>query len=514
MGEKMNGNSKSKLSSNKFKMGLMAFSLVTLASLMSIRNFPTMALVKWQLVTFTFLAVILYLIPAILTSSELGTGWPRTGGIYVWVKKAFGQRWGFTAIWLQWFQMTIGFVSVLSFVAATFAYAVNPALSNNKLYIFAVIVFVWWLFTFINFRGLKTYTRISSAFLVIGTFIPCIILMVGALWAITQGHHIPLFTLHPTVKDFLPNLTSIDNLSLLVVFVFLFVGVEMTSAHAEDIKNESRNYPLGLLIAGIVLIVLSIIGAIAVGVLVPAGGLNLLAGIMQGFEAIFGAGVITSVIALLITIGSIGEASSWILGPVRGLLVTAKDGNLPPFLQKTNKNGMPTNMMIVQAIIVTFWAAMFVALPGGINSSFWILLSLTTLVYIVMYFFMYASLVKLRYKAPDVKRPFKIPGGKLGAWIVGVWGFGAMIILFIVALFPPSQIAGSGLTTPEYVALLLVGTIVVSIIPIIIYRLRKSDWVPSNNSEMANHYKNNKLIDHSEESKEEDLKTDDGNGSK
>ena len=492
----MTGNSSASSSSKKntYKMGLIGFSLVTLAALMSIRNFPTMALVKWQLVTFTILAVVLYLIPSVLTSSELATGWPQNGGVYVWVKEAFGQKWGFTAVWMQWFQMTIGFVSVLSFVAATFAYAVSPALSNNKLYIFIVIVFVWWLFTFINFRGLKTYTRISSLFVVIGTFIPCAILIIGAAWAIYSGYHIPLFTLHPTAADFIPNLTSIDNLSLLVVFVFLFVGVEMTSAHSGDIKNIKRNYPLGLLIAGIVLIVLSIMGGLAVGFLVPTGGLNLLAGIMQGFEAIFGVGLITSIIALLITIGSVGEASSWILGPVRGLLVTAKDGNLPTALQKTNENGMPTTMMIVQGIIVTFWALVFVALPGGINSSFWILLTLTTLVYIVMYFFMYAALIKLRYKKPDVKRAFKIPGGKIGAWIVGAWGFIAMVFLFIVALCPPSQISGSGLTTAEYVCLLLFGTIITSIVPLVIYKLRKDSWNPANNDEISKDHQRNQLI--------------------
>ena len=101
---------------NKFKMSLMAFTLVTLAALMSIRNFPTMALVKWELIVFAILAVIMYLIPAILTSSELATGWPEDGGVYVWVKKAFGQKWGFVAVWMQWFQMTIGFIGVLTFV--------------------------------------------------------------------------------------------------------------------------------------------------------------------------------------------------------------------------------------------------------------------------------------------------------------------------------------------------------------------------------------------------------------
>ena len=490
----MLGNSKSRdKSGNKYKMGLMGFSLVTLASLMSIRNFPTMALVQWQLIAFTVMAIILYLIPAVLTSSELATGWPQTGGVYVWAKEAFGQKWGFLAVWMQWFQMTIGFVSVLSFVAATLAYAINPDLANNKVYIFLVIALVWWIFTFVNFRGLKTYTRLNSALFVIGTVVPCAILVIGGLWALAHGVH-PVFTTHPAASAFIPDMSSISNITLLVVFVFLFVGVEMTSNHAGDIKNVKRNYPLGIFISAIVLVVVSIVGALIVGLLVPTAGLNLLAGIMQAFEAMFGAGIITAVIALLIVCGSIGEASSWILGPVRGLLVTAKDGNLPPVLQKTNDKGMPTNMMIVQAIIVTFWAFIFVALPGGVNSSFWILLSLTTLVYIVMYLIMYAALIKLRYSQPNVKRAFKIPGGKIGAWIVGAWGFIAMIFLFIVALFPPSQINGSGLTTPEYVAMLLIGTIVVTIIPLIIYRGRKESWKPDSNPELKAHNERNQLI--------------------
>ncbi len=225
------------------------------------------------------------------------------------------------------------------------------------------------------------------------------------------------------------------------------------------------------------------LGALVIGLLVSPSNLNLLAGIMQGFEVVFGNGWIITIIALMITIGSIGEASSWILGPVRGILVTAKDGNLPKILQKENKNGMPVNMMFLQAIIVTFWGAVYVLLPGGVNSSFWILFALTTLVYIVMYLLMYGALIKLRYSKANVKRPFKIPGGKIGVWVVGGWGFIAMIFLFFVALFPPSQITGSGLTTPEYVAILLGGTIIITIIPIIIHALRKPSWKPEKISE-------------------------------
>jgi amino acid transporter len=473
----MNENGKDKSSKNIYKMGLMGFVLVTLCAIMSIRNFPSMALVQWQLIAFSILAIILYLIPASLTSAELATGWPKTGGVYLWVKEAFGERWGFTAVWLQWFQMTIGFVGVLSFVAATFAYAINPALANNKLYEFLVIIIVWWVFTFLNFRGLKTYTRISSLFVSIGVLIPSAILIICGLWYVFSGQPVA-FTLTPTLSDFIPDFSNINNISLLVTFVFLFIGVEMTAVHSQEIKNVGKNYPLGLLIMGVILVAISIIGSLLVMLLVPAGATNLLSGIMQAFEKIFGLGIITSIIALMITIGAVGQASSWILGPVRGLLVTAQDGNLPKILQKENKNKMPVNMMILQAVIITFWGIVYVVLPGGVNSSFWMLFALTTTIYIVMYLFMYAALIKLRYSQPKVPRSFTIPGGKAGAWIVGAWGFIAMVFLFVVALFPPSQISGSGLTSTEYIAFLLLGTIITTLIPVIIHALRKPSWKP------------------------------------
>ena len=51
-------------------------------------------------------------------AAELASGWPGEGGVYEWVKDAFGAWFGFTAAWIQWFQMTIGFISILAFIAA------------------------------------------------------------------------------------------------------------------------------------------------------------------------------------------------------------------------------------------------------------------------------------------------------------------------------------------------------------------------------------------------------------
>ena len=459
--------------STGFKLSLLAFVLITAAALMSIRTFPTQGVVGWQSIVFCLLAIILYLIPASLISAELATGWPQEGGIYVWVKEAFGEKWGFTAVWLQWFQMTIGFISVLTFIAATLAFLINPALANNKLYMFIIIVIVWWGLTILNLRGLKEYARISSISVVLGTFIPAAVLIIGGLWYILAGNPVQI-TLHPTFNDFIPNLSSASNLVMLVTFVFVFIGIEMTATHAQEIKNVQKNYPLGILIVGVIMAVVSIIGALIVAMLVPLGTLNLLAGIMQSFGVIFSGPLswLVMVFALLIAIGAIGQVSTWILGPVRGLFATAREGTLPPILQKKNKNDIPVNMLILQGLLITFWGAVYVLLPGGVNGSFWMLFALTTAVYIVMYFLMYAAAIRLRYTHPDVKRAFKIPGGKAGIWIVGGFGILAMAFLFILSLLPPSQISEGS----SFVMFMIIGTLGVVAIPLIIYAFRKPEW--------------------------------------
>ena len=461
-------------------MGLAIFSLLTLAALFNIRKYPNMAETGWQLVAFSLLAVLLYLIPASLVSAELATGWPQEGGVYVWVREAFGERWGFTAVWLQWFQMTIGFVAALTFIAATFAYAFMPSFAGSKIYQFGISIVIWWAMTFLNFRGLRTYARISWSFLVIGMLIPAAFLIAGGAWYILAGHTVYL-PFPPGPGDLIPDFGNIRSIVLLLTFVFLFIGIEMTAAHAGEIRNVKKNYPLAILIAGLVMTVASIAGSLVVGFLVPSQNLNLLTGIMQAFGVILsGSPWLVTLIALLIVIGSIGEASTWILGPVRGLASTAKDGNLPSVLQKTNVEGIPVNLMILQGVCFTFWTGVYALLPGGVNSSYWILLALTTLVYIVMYFFMYAAAIRLRYTRPEVHRSFNIPGGKAGMWLISGGGFSAMVFLFILALIPPSQISFSGLSPLTYLLIMMTGLIAVIAIPLVIYRMKKPGWRQKN----------------------------------
>ena len=465
-------------SSKMYYISLFAFVMITSATVMSIRNFPTEGIVGWQTVMFNVLAIVIFLIPASLIAAELATGWPGTGGVYVWVKEAFGQKWGFTASWIQWFQMTTGFIGILAFIAGTLAYLFSAVLASNKLFIYAVILVVWWGATLLNLKGLKTYARYTTAFVILGTLIPIVILIGGGVWLVATGSAtlIPVF---PTWASLIPTFTNINQFVLLVTFVFVYIGIEVTAAHAAEMRNVKRDYPLSIFIVGVVMAVTAIVGSVVISWFVPVASISLIAGLMQAFTSIFGSGLlwVVTLMGILLIIGSIGEVIAWVYGPVRGLGKAAEDGMLPPILQKKNKEGVPVNLLILQAILISFWGAVFVLLPGNVNSGYWMIFALTTSVYIVMYFLMYMAAIKLRYSQPEVKRPFTIPGGKLGMWITAGWGIAAIAFVFVVSLIPPSQTSVSSTGTVAFEAFMILGTIGVSIVPLIIYHFRKPSWI-------------------------------------
>src|ERR1700730_9364562 len=123
-------------SKTKIAGGLTVFTLVMLitGSIDSIRNLPATALFGSTLIFFFIVSAITFLIPASLISAELASGWNKKGGIYEWTKNAFGKKTAFFAVWLQWINTMVWYPTVLSFIAATAAFLINPHLAQNKLY--------------------------------------------------------------------------------------------------------------------------------------------------------------------------------------------------------------------------------------------------------------------------------------------------------------------------------------------------------------------------------------------
>jgi putative glutamate/gamma-aminobutyrate antiporter len=440
--------------------------MLNVSALDSLRGLPVVAQYGLQSVGYYFLVAIFFLIPSGLISAELATGWPHTCGVNTWVKEAFGPRWGFFAVWMQWIHNVTWFPTILSFIAATLAYLFVPELAENKFYLIAVILIGCWGFTIINFFGVKTSALVSTVCVILGTIIPGAIMVALDIYWVLTGH--PIETPF-TLRDIIPRVSSIGDLAFLGAMVLSFGGLELSAVHVDEIKNPQKNFPKAILIAALIALFMYAGVAVSISIVIPQSEINFISGLIQTFSRFMsnlGLSWCVIPIGVMITLGAVAELNSWIIGPVRAIHATSKQGILPEFFSKENKYKMPENILFIQAMVVTLVSFVFLCMPST-SSAFWILSAMSVQLYLLMYILMFAAVIRLRYSHPHIKRHYKIPFGRVGVWIVGSLGLLSAVFTFFITFVPPSQIAVGNHWF--YEGFLVGGIAVMCIIPHLVY---------------------------------------------
>lgn len=454
-------------------LNIFLLAMINVAAICSIKNWPLTAEYGFSSLFYFIISTLLFFIPVSLVSAELATGWPERGGIYVWVREAFGHRLGFLAIWLLWIENVVWYPTILSFIAGAIAYSIDPALANNTLYMFCVIFLTFWSATLVNLLGMRTSGWISSLGVILGTIIPGIVIItLGIIW-ITAGKpsHIDF-----SWGSFFPQINRPSTLSFLAGVILSFAGMEMSAVHARDVKNPQKNYPRAILLSAVIIVGLSILGTLAIATVIPQSKINLVSG---GIEAIsyflraYGFGWSIPAFSFMVALGALGQMSTWTAGPSKGLLAAAQDGDFPPILHKINKHNMPVGMLVFQGIIISTLALVFLLMPN-VNSSFWILIALTSQLYVIMYILMFITAIVLRYKKPKVKREYRIPFGNFGIWVVSIAGILSSLFAFTIGFFPPEQLVTGSLLF--YELFLSAGIILFCAAPFIILLFKKPSW--------------------------------------
>src|SRR3990167_3460592 len=129
---------------SKRSLGGFAITMINVIAVDSLRTLPFSAAYGFSLVFYYVAAAFLFFLPVAFVSAELATTWPNKGGIYVWVREAFGERWGFVIIWLQWVYNIVWYPTILAFIAGTLAYLVQPSLAENKFFMLGTILATLW----------------------------------------------------------------------------------------------------------------------------------------------------------------------------------------------------------------------------------------------------------------------------------------------------------------------------------------------------------------------------------
>jgi amino acid transporter len=456
-------------------LGVFALAMINVAAVLSIRNYPSMAEFGWSCIGWYIIGTILFLIPLSLAGAELATMMSeKGGGVYAWCKEAFGEKGGFVAIFCEWSNNLVWFPTVLAFIASTLAFALSPSLGSNAIYLFVVMMIAFWGTTVIAYFGEDISTKFQNVGVILGSIIPSILIIFLGVWWWASGAVIVLP--HFTPDQIIPTI-NLSTLPFFATVILLFAGMEMAGFHALETRNPKSDFPKAMAISSVIIFICTVLATLAIAFVIPAQQLSLAAGVMQAIQYFFNAAHIPGAIApmaILITIGGVVSLAAWLIGPAKGLGVVAEEGNLPPLFNRTNKYGSPVAVLVIQALIGTFISLLYVFLPS-VNQAYWILSAITVELLSIVYILVFASLIKLRYSQPSAHRPFKIPGGMAGIWIVGGMGAFGVIFSFIVGLMPTGEFSAA--ETFAYVAGILIGTFLLAVPPLIFLKMKKPSWV-------------------------------------
>lgn len=416
--------------------------MINVIAIDSLRNLPANAATGLALPFFYLLITLVFFIPTILITAELATRYPKTGGSYVWVREAFGPRWGFFSVWLLWIYNIFWYPTILTFIAVHIAYLIDPNLSNIKLFIVPLVVTLFLLATLANAYGMQVSSWLTSASAFVGTIVPMIfIILLGTIW-IFSGK--PLAIGIPNWHKAIPNLNQMPNIAFLVLIFFSLMGIEMSATHAEEVKNPKRDFPKALYYSAIIILITLILSSTAIAMVVSPQQLNIITGLAQAFDVFLSAfhlhGLLPLVLFIII-LGGFGGMAAWVIGPTKGLMAAAKDGLTSPWFAKQNQRGVPINILLTQAAIVILLCSLFLLIPS-FNTSYWLLSDLSAQMALLYYVLLFATAIKLRYKKDQPhksssEKTFQIPGGKTGIWMVGTVGIIACGLAFLIGFIPP-----------------------------------------------------------------------------
>lgn len=447
---------KNNSSISKKQLTLFGFFTLTASMLMSADEYPAFAESGLMAVVFLVVAALIWFLPVALCSAEMATidGWEE-GGVFTWVKNALGERAGFIAVAMQWMQNTINFVTMLYFIIGAISFAVNvPILNENPAIKYVLFLIIFWTLTLSQLGGISKTDIIVKICFIFGIIIPSIIFLILAFTYILQGN--------PPQIDLSSSAISFDKFSIssFVPFILAFAGIEASASYANQMENPKRSYPLAILLLVLFAVVLDALGGLAVGIVVPTSELSMNSGVLQAIQIAIkeiapALSWCTRFIAILLAMGMIGEVSSWVVGPVRTLFAAAQDQLLPAYFAKGNKNNVPVRLVILQGVVVSVIGAILTLAFGGNNSAFKISMSLTVMMYMVTYMFIFIAYLSILFKGSKLKRTFQIPGGKGVKTMIGFIGLISTILVFVATFIPSSEVQ-KVMSQELYIILMLV----------------------------------------------------------
>ncbi|MDP4170670.1 MAG: amino acid permease [Bacillota bacterium] len=455
-------------SAEKKKIGVLGLSIISLNTILGLKNIPFAATVGPSAILFWIVAALLYFIPISLIVAELSTSYPDQGGVSAWVNRAFGKKASFLTGWFYWVANFTYYPSLLLGITVNIAYAINQKQIIDNTWLTTIIsLTIFWVITLLTLRGTQMSEKLAAIGTPLGLIVPVILIFGFGVASILSGHHSATVF---TAKTITPTNLSLHTVMFLSTLMFAFAGMEMLGTIAEDVKNPQKTFPKAIWITSVIIGAVYILGTIAFQFVIKinpdqtATALYLFADqITKQFHLPFN---LSQILGICFVISIVGALSFLILNPSVMFYESGKT-ILPRALTKTNKSDMPANLILWQAVGVSVILLLSGFIPT-LSQALNMLIFMATLAFFIPYIFLICAYIKLRITDHATIRPFKIKNNKLAYFVAGI-GLLSVIGTIVLTLIPAPD------TTFSQYAPLVVGPIVFALLGIWFYRLGTKD---------------------------------------
>ena len=146
--------------SNSSLLGIKDIVFMNVIAILSLRQIPNVAPYGASAMLLWVIAAFCLFFPLAMVCGELSTGWPKDGGIFVWIKEAFGKRIAWIVVVCFLFSCVLFFPLMLQFGFTALGYMFSDSLAESKVFIGVGSMVIFWLLTLLNIRGMQ-WTKIS-----------------------------------------------------------------------------------------------------------------------------------------------------------------------------------------------------------------------------------------------------------------------------------------------------------------------------------------------------------------
>lgn len=349
--------------------------------------------------------MVLFFIPQAFMCAELASTYQSDGGLYTWVREAFGTKYAFMVSWLNWTAKIFWYASFLTFFAVNFAYMLGkPSLSENKILVLILSVALFWFLSWISTKGMsfgKFFTSIGS----FGSTIPTILLISMAFIAIVILDKAPSASTY-TVSTLMPKLNP-DSLVAISGIIFAYTGAEITANFITEMDQPKKNFPRAIIVSAAVVCLLYILGSISISMLLSPEEISSSTGILdslsRGCQLLGIPPVFIQLLAAGIALSIIGALVLYIASPIKMLFGSVEKGLFPEKLTKANEHGIPVKAVYLQATIVTVLLVATSLLPG-VDTIYNVLVTMTALTSLFPYVLLFLAYIRIKKKQKSVDK--------------------------------------------------------------------------------------------------------------